>query len=169
MCPYCGEFEKTNAADLAALTAEGGVVVEYYPISILDRYSYGTEYSTRASNAAAVVANSAPEQCSAFTTGLFASQPAENTEGLSDEQIATIGLDAGVPQDVVDQFTATAPGETYRMFAPYVAALTGQATTNFAASGGLSTPTVLINGTKFTGNVLQAGVLAAAVEAARTS
>jgi protein-disulfide isomerase len=61
-----------------------------HSVSILDRLSDGSEYSTRAASASAWVADRAPEQFSAFHESLFADQPEENTPGLSDEQIAQV-------------------------------------------------------------------------------
>jgi protein-disulfide isomerase len=165
LCPYCHQFETANDAELATLRAAGGVTVEYHPVSILDRLSSGTEYSTRAANAVAVVADQAPDKFSAFNTALFANQPAENSQGLSDDEIAKLALGAGVPQSVVDKFTATVPDKSWRTFAPYVAALTTQASTDLGSSFG--TPTVLINGTAFKGDLYTAGPLTEAILAAK--
>ncbi|PVU83344.1 disulfide bond formation protein DsbA [Cellulomonas sp. WB94] len=165
MCPYCHQFETANDAELATLRAAGGVVVEYHPISILDRLSSGTEYSTRASNAAAVVADQAPDKFTAFNSALFANQPAENSKGLSDDEIAKLALTAGVPQTVVDQFTTNVPDKAWRTFAPYVSALTAQASVDLGDSYG--TPTVLINGTAFKGDLYSAGPLTEAIVAAK--
>ena len=165
LCPYCHQFETANDAELATLRAAGGVTVEYHPVSILDRLSSGTEYSTRAANAVAVVADQAPDKFSAFNTALFANQPAENSQGLSDDEIAKLALTAGVPQSVVDKFTATVPDKSWRTFAPYVAALTTQASTDLGSS--FATPTVLINGTAFKGDLYTAGPLTEAILAAK--
>ena len=91
MCPYCAMFEAINGA--IAGRAAGGrddVVVAYHPVSILDRLSMGTGYSTRAATAAALVADQAPETFDAFNAAMFASQPGESTEGLTDAAIAGI-------------------------------------------------------------------------------
>ncbi|MFI2753152.1 DsbA family protein [Cellulomonas sp. P22] len=144
MCPVCGQFEDGNGAQLAALRDEGDVTVVYHPISILDRLSNGTEYSTRAANAAAAVADLAPEKFVAFSDALFANQPEENTDGLSDEQIADIAKEVGVPDDVVAVFTETDGDNPWRVYAPYVSALTLQADEDLDK---VQTPTILINGT----------------------
>ncbi|WP_061961596.1 thioredoxin domain-containing protein [Demequina flava] len=103
MCPICGQFEDVNAEDLDAMREAGEVEVYYHPISILDRFSNGTEYSSRAANAVATVAEEAPSAFLDFSNALFESQPAEGTEGLSDEQISQIAVAAGVPEDVAAQ------------------------------------------------------------------
>ncbi|WP_062071434.1 DsbA family protein [Demequina sediminicola] len=104
MCPFCNLFEQTNEEDIAAMREAGEIELYYHPISILDRFSSGTQYSTRAANAAATVADLAPEQFLDFSAALYANQPDEGTTGLSDEQIELIAIDAGVPEDVAAQF-----------------------------------------------------------------
>ncbi|WP_448059057.1 DsbA family protein [Cellulomonas hominis] len=164
MCPYCGRFEQANDTELTSLREEGGVTVEYHLLAFLDSQSQGAEYSTRAANAAAMVADKAPEQFVAFSSALFANQPKESTTGLDDDTIASLAVDAGVPQPVVNTFTDAAAGETWRTFAPWLAANNNQASKDL---GGVSTPTVLINGEKFTGDLYNAGPLREAVEAAK--
>ncbi|WP_296665522.1 thioredoxin domain-containing protein [Demequina sp.] len=100
MCPICNTFEQINAADLDTLRESGAIQLYYHPISILDRYSQGTEFSTRAAGAAGVVADKAPEAFHDFVNAMFANQPAENTSGLSDADISQIAVTAGVPEDV---------------------------------------------------------------------
>ncbi|MDE0573712.1 DsbA family protein [Demequina sp. B12] len=104
MCPICHQFEQTNGEDLSELRESGEIALYYHPISILDRYSLGTQYSTRSANAAATVADRAPESFLDFVEALYLNQPAENTEGLTDEQIEQIAIDAGVPEGVAAQF-----------------------------------------------------------------
>ena len=101
MCPYCGQFEDANATDLGELRAAGDLTVTYHIVSNLDQAST-TGYSTRASNAAATIANDAPEQFVAFVEGMFANQPEEGGPGLSDEEIKAIAIEAGVPAEVAD-------------------------------------------------------------------
>ncbi len=165
MCPYCGQFEKANDSELTSLREEGGVTVEYHLLAFLDAQSKGTHYSTRAGNAAAIVADQAPEAFAAFSSALFANQPEEGTEGLTDDEIADLATEAGVPSAVVDTFTATvSEDDDWRTFAPWLAANNNQAATDL---GKISTPTVLIDGTQFEGDLYNAGPLREAVEAAK--
>ena len=46
-CPICNSFEQQFGASLEAAAADGKITLEYHPIAILDRYSQGTEYSSR--------------------------------------------------------------------------------------------------------------------------
>jgi protein-disulfide isomerase len=156
MCPYCGRFERANAAEVSRLVADGTVRLELYPLSFLDRTSNGSRYSTRSANAIATVADRAPDKLLAFNGALFASQPEESTSGLTDDQIATLATSAGVPADVVGTFAE-------RRFESWVASMTD----GVMASGVNSTPTVRINGTKFTGDLYTAGPLTQAIMSAK--
>ena len=117
--------------------------------------SNGHEYSTRTANAIATVANHSPEHAWDFHTALYDAQPAEGTDGLSDEQIAGVAKGAGVPADVANKFVEG----TYRN---WVSSVTQQA---FAA-GIEGTPTVKIDGAVFDGDLYTTGPLTAAIESA---
>ena len=104
MCPICHEFETINGADVKTLRESGTVAVYYHPVSILDRASRGTHYSTRAAAALATVAEYDPTHFEAFFGVLFDNQPAENSAGLSNAQIANFASSAGVPSGVVSKF-----------------------------------------------------------------
>ena len=155
MCPACGAFEEANGDELDRLMNDGTARIELRPISFLDRMSEGTNYSTRAANAFATVVDGAPEQAWAFHRALYENQPAEGTEGLSDEEIAEIATDAGVPAEVVERF---ADG-TYDQ---WVASVTEQA----FDSGVQGTPTIKIDGEVFEGDPYTTGDLTDAIESA---
>ena len=149
MCPHCGTFEQINGEDLTQAAVDGEVTVNYHPVSFL------SEYSARAANAFAEVANSAPENAMDFMTAMFANQPAEGGEGLSDEEIAEIAVESGVPQEVAD----TLADGTY---AEWVEVATEQA----KRDGASSTPTVRLDGDDWGGNWNNPGELLAAVQEA---
>ncbi len=156
MCPYCGRFERANGGELNRLVADGTARLELYPLAFLDRMSQGSEYSTRTANAAATVADQAPDKLLAFNQALYERQPEEGTRGLSDDEIATLAREAGVPGEVVASFHEN-------RFRPWVAA-----TTEKVLNGGVSgTPTVKINGTVFTGDLYTVGPLTQAIVAAK--
>lgn len=136
MCPFCGDFELAHAETLEQLRAEGLVDVYYHPISFLDRYSNGTQYSTRAASAAALIAEEAPEAYLAFLQGMFENQPDEGTNGLNDSQIQDIASAAGVPDDVV----AKIPDYAY---ADWVTAVTDKAS---GEDNITFTPALVLNG-----------------------
>ncbi|RYV51241.1 DsbA family protein [Pengzhenrongella frigida] len=159
LCPYCARFEDANAATLDKMASAGEITVAYHPISILDRLSSGTEYSTRAAQAVAFVADADPEHFVALHEALFANQPAENTAGLSDEEIAALAVEVGVPQDIADQIVADGGA-----FTTWVAAATAQG----QIDGVSGTPTIMINGEKTadTLDIYTAGPLEEAIRAA---
>lgn len=164
MCPYCGQFEQANADALASLREEGGVTVEYHLLSFLDSQSRGADYSTRSGNAAAVVADQAPEQFAAFFSALFEDQPAEGSKGLSDSKIADLARSVDVPNDVIAQFTTTDGDHDWRTFAPWLQANVNQMRTDM---GSVGTPYVAIDGVQFQGDLYSTGPLTEAVEAAK--
>jgi protein-disulfide isomerase len=155
MCPACGAFEAANGADLDRLIEEGTARVELRPISILDRFSSGTEYSTRSANAIATVADGAPEAVWPFHAALYDAQPEEGSSGLTDDEIAEIATEAGVPAAVADRFTD-------RTHEGWVAKVTDEA----RESGVEGTPTVRIDGETFEGDLYTPGVLTEVIESA---
>lgn len=95
MCPICNDFEQQYGEALKSAAEEGKITLEYHPISILDRFSQGTEYSSRSAGAAFCVAEEAPEKTLEYMETLFANQPSENSQGLSDEQLAEYAAQVG--------------------------------------------------------------------------
>ncbi|GGM19079.1 DsbA family protein [Promicromonospora citrea] len=152
MCPVCGQFEALNGASITEMREAGDVTLVVHPVSILDRASQRTEYSTRAAASAAWVADRAPEQFNAYHEALFESQPEEQTPGLSDEQLGQVAEGAGVPADVA---AGIASGDAMKTYEEWVRAATQVAADDPAVqnpeTGGLGTPTVLIDGERFAG------------------
>lgn len=154
LCPICGVFEQTNGATLDQLRQSGEIVLEYHPVSILDRASGGTAYSTRSATAAALVAAEAPEAFVDFHNALFTNQPAEtsDTPYLTDTQLADIARTAGVPDAIAATIEsgeylgtqADAAGKPLdQTYVPWVLAATEQASKDL---GQLGTPTIVIDG-----------------------
>jgi protein-disulfide isomerase len=138
MCPICGAFDQVNREDLRTMLADGDATVAIHPLNFLDQLSNGTNYSTRAANAFATVASDSPEQALDYLEALFDNQPAENTEGLPDDQLASIAVDVGVPQEVAD----TIADGTY---SEWVAVASDQAR-NDSVTG---TPSIFIDGDRW--------------------
>ncbi|MBD7999383.1 variant leucine-rich repeat-containing protein [Oerskovia gallyi] len=162
MCPICGQFEEINGPGLTALREGGSARVVVHPVAILDRYSQGSRYSTRAAASAALVADRAPDAFQDFHAGLLAGQPEEGTAGLSDGQIADVARAAGVPEDVVAEIADGSASQ----FASWVAAATGTATGDPALAGprGFGTPTIVIDGERWEGDWTDPQALTQAVE-----
>ncbi|AZH79609.1 MULTISPECIES: thioredoxin domain-containing protein [Microbacterium] len=130
-CPICNSFEQQFGAQLEAAAADGRITLEYHPIAILDRYSQGTEYSSRSAGAAVCVAESNPDLYLDYAKVLFENQPEENSSGLTTDQLADFATQVGA-DDAVSCIT----DETYRKF--------GVAQAKQHEIGG--TPTIDING-----------------------
>lgn len=130
-CPVCKNFEEQYGAALETAAADGRITLEYHPIAILDRFSQGTEYSSRSAGAAFCVAESASDKYLDFSRALFTNQPAENTSGLTNEQLADIAKQVGA-----DKAASCITDETYKKFGA------AQADQNDIKG----TPTVEVNG-----------------------
>ncbi|HEX6517586.1 MAG TPA: thioredoxin domain-containing protein [Nocardioidaceae bacterium] len=103
MCPYCGEFEAASRSMFAKYVDQGDVQVRYHVLSFLDRYSNGTQYSTRSMNALGVVLDTAgPDVAKRFHDLLYENQPEESTDGLSDDQLVDLAVKAGADRGEVE-------------------------------------------------------------------
>jgi hypothetical protein len=94
-CPACKAFEGDNAKLLTDAVASGEITLELFPLAVVDR-AYTTDYATRGANAAACVADIAPDSFLDVQERMFAAQPAEGTAGLSNEDMIRIIGEAGV-------------------------------------------------------------------------
>ncbi|ALS57875.1 hypothetical protein C5C66_07985 [Rathayibacter toxicus] len=166
ICPYCGQFEKTNNDQLQSLLAQRAITLEFHPVALLDASSMGTAYSSRAANAIACVADQDPDRLLAVNAALFADQPNEGTAGLDDNALRSLVTKAGVTNDKV--LTCIANGQ----FRPWVAAVKKRVSTqplpNSSIEKMISTPTVLVNGKQYTGSPTDASAFANFIAAARS-
>lgn len=137
MCPVCGNFEATYGEEIVDMVNAGDITLNIHPISILDRTSLGTEYSTRAANAMYCVAEASPDAALPFMQAMFANQPSEGTEGMTDDQMLSIAADAGA--------TGIDTCVTEREYGDFVQLRT-QDTPIQPGSQGIATPTLEING-----------------------
>lgn len=134
MCPACRQFDDATRPVLDEYVADGTVTLVYRPIAILNRYST-TEYSTRSAAAAGCAADSG--EVDPFIAAMFANQPREGGEGLTDEQIIALGDSVGLGEE----FAQCVQDGTYRDWADQ--------NTNVAADRGVQgTPTVFVDGQK---------------------
>lgn len=149
-CPFCNQFETTNAQTIQSLVESGVASLEVHPISILDRVSNGTKYSTRSASAIGCVAQYDPDKFLDVQTALFANQPAENTAGLSNDEIADIIKGAGADDEKLLQCVKD------ERFTDWVTAATNRALANpdlLDANGQFGTPRVVVNGQLYSGPV----------------
>ena len=137
MCPVCNQFEQIYGEAISGLVEDGTITHNIHPISILDRVSQGTEYSTRAANAMYCVAAADGTAAVPFMQAMFANQPAEGTAGLTNEQILEIAGGVGVTG--ID--ACVNDGE----YSGFVTAMT-EKTPVAPGAGGIGTPTIAVNG-----------------------
>ena len=132
ICPVCKNFETQYNDQLTSLRNDGKITVEYRPLGFLDSRST-TNYSSRAANAAACVANTAPEKYADYFNALYAQQPAEGSAGLSDNDLKKMASDMGV------DINSCVDDKTYRPFVKFT-------TKEASAIGVTGTPTVFVDG-----------------------
>lgn len=137
MCHYCNQFEQTEGETIQQLIDDGSITLNVHPVSILDRASQGTKFSTRSASAAYCVAESDPDALLDFITAMYAQQPAESSPGLTDDEIVAIAEGAGATNS-----SACISDGTYMDFAT---TMTQNLPTN-PATGGASTPALVVNG-----------------------
>lgn len=133
MCPVCNQFEQQTGPAIAQMVTDKKVTVRYHPVSILDRVSNGTQYSTRAAGAAAAAA--VDGKFLEYHNVLFENQPAEGTDGLSNDKLIELGRGVGLG----DTFASAVSDGTYKPWATKV-------TETFASRGYNGTPTIVVNG-----------------------
>lgn len=152
LCPVCGQFEATNGDYISSLLENGKTTVEIHPIAILDRLAQGSKYSTRATNAAACVANYSPNQFYDFHNLLFANQPKENTTGLSDDQLIDLTTQATVKSP--DKIASCVKNQQFKKWVSdaQARALNGPIP-NSNVDKVTGTPTIIVNGLKYEGSV----------------
>ena len=153
-CPNCKAFEDQTGKTLAQLVADGTVQAHYHGMAFLDT-SANDQYSTRALNAAAAVVSAAgPDAFQTFHDLLFANQPPESGNGLSDDQLVQYANQAGATGATVEQAIRNLT------YGDWVKKSTDQA----SKDGVTGTPTVFVDGKKL--DDLSAAGLTAAVNAA---
>jgi len=157
-CPVCAAFEASTGDTIDQLVDAGTVQVDYHGMAFLDT-SANDRYSTRALNAAAVVADAAgPDAYAQFHDLLFANQPEEGASGLPDDQLVAYAEQAGATGEAVES------GIADLVYGDWVE----QSTDRASKDGVTATPTVLVDGeqldnsTQLTPEGLTAAVQAAA-------
>jgi len=148
LCGNCGTFEQNNAAQLRKWVSSGAATIEIHPIALLTTKSAGTQYSLRAANAAACVAEYSPDAFFDFHEALFADQPEEGSEGLTDEELLSRAVDAGV----TDRARIKTCIEKKR-FASWVQAATVRALNGPIPNADIpaitTAPTIIVDGKRF--------------------
>jgi protein-disulfide isomerase len=147
LCPFCRQFEEASGAVLETMAAAGMSSLVYHPLGFLDRLS-STRYSSRAASASGCAADR--RKFVDYKNALFANQPEEGGPGLSDEELAQLGLALGLDPG----FGRCVGDGRYLEWAAYV-------TTRAIERGVGGTPSVFVDGIPVPAN---ARMIAAAVE-----
>jgi protein-disulfide isomerase len=142
-CPICQAFDLPNSAQIRSWVDTGAATLEIRPISFLDRASLN-EYSSRAANAAFCVANFEPDSYFDMHSNLMINQPAEGQDGLDDNELYKVAEQSGAGTNQVKGCIQN------KSFADYIEQHT-QNVLNTPQQGVsvTGTPTVLVNGNKF--------------------
>jgi protein-disulfide isomerase len=135
-CPVCKAYEGVLGDTITKNVDAGTLRVVYHPIAFLDSHST-TNYSSRALETAACVLDAdGPDTFLTLHNLLFQNQPAEETAGLSDAQLASLAEQAGAIKADVEQCQAN------NTYAGWVKAATDAASKAHVTG----TPTFRING-----------------------
>ncbi len=142
------EFQMANSVQLQKWVSTDAATLTYYPVAMLTSKSNGTKYSLRAAGAAACVATFSPDTFFAFNDELLRRQPAVDSDGMTDDEIADLAQAKGVSSPKVVR-ECIADGS----FATWARAATDRALDEVPGAGtGLTgTPLVLVNGTQYVG------------------
>lgn len=148
LCENCGTFDKKNAEQLRTWVSSGAATLEIHPIALLTTKSAGTQYSLRAANAAACVAEYSPDAFFDFNNALFKNQPEEGSEGLTDDELLSRAMKAGA----TDRAKIKTCIEKKR-FAAWVQAATVRALNGPIPNADIpaitSAPTIIVDGKRF--------------------
>ena len=151
ICPVCKRFEDTYNDSLTGLRNEGKISLEYRPLGFLDRQS-STNYSSRAANAAACVADQASDKYAEYVDVLFTNQPAEGGAGLSDDKLKSLASEIGA------DINSCVDDKTFRPYVKY--------STQLASNTGITgTPTIFIDGKQWDGTTDLNADIQAAIDA----
>jgi protein-disulfide isomerase len=149
LAPGARQFEMANAPQLSSWVTQGAATLSYHPVAMLTAKSNGTKYSLRAAGAAACVATHSPEKVFAFNHALLEQQPDANSDGLSDDELATLAQTAGVSEPKVVR-ACIENGE----YMAWAKSATDEAVHGIPGTDDLTltgTPMILVNGEQYRG------------------
>ncbi|MDN4639899.1 thioredoxin domain-containing protein [Agreia sp. PsM10] len=139
-------FETTNGSALLSWVTSGYATLELHPVALDD--SVNQNYSTRAANAVACVADASPDTVPVVNTALATAQSTAGASGLSDDDLVSLVQTAGVTD------TGVADCITSGAFDDWVVDATARARASVPNSDVAAlddAPLVVVNGTAYTG------------------
>jgi protein-disulfide isomerase len=143
------DFQVANAQQLKKWISQDAATLTYYPVAMLTSKSNGTKYSLRAAGAAACVATYSPDTFFSFNDQLLRMQPAVDSDGLSDDELADLAQATGVSAPKVVR-SCIEDGS----FSSWARAATDRALDSIPDTDGVAltgTPMILVNGTQYVG------------------
>lgn len=144
-CPNCLRFEQLVGATVQADVRANKAQVKYHVMAFLDRSSSGNRYSSRAANAALCASDLSVDAFVAYHNVLYGTyqgkqvQPAEGSNGRTDQQLESYGSAAGIKGNDLTTFDQCVSSEQHKAL---VQALTDRA----SQDGVTGTPTIRVNG-----------------------
>ncbi|GAA2751974.1 DsbA family protein [Amnibacterium kyonggiense] len=157
-CPVCQAFEQQFGGQIKQLVSSGAAEIQYHPVAFLDHSFTDQNYSTRAANAAAAIANYSPNAFYKFHSIMYETsvQPKEGTAGLTDDRLIAIAKQAGatnmtqIEQAIRDQTFKNWVGARTDEFLSDSGSLKGVDFSKRLGSDGKpsgpGTPTLIVNG-----------------------
>ena len=97
MCDHCSDFHTASHDRIVTEAAAGTITVHYRPIALLDSWSAGSDYSTRAANAAACAA--VEGAFNEYATILLTTVPTMGSTGLDDSELSGVGSQLGLSSE----------------------------------------------------------------------
>lgn len=149
-CPHCADFDELNMETLQDEVADGNATLEIRPVALMDNSSQGTQFSTRAANTAACVAENDPNAFLEVSEQLFLHQQQAAQGAINQQMLADIAADAGADSDETN--TCIMEDE----FVDWVRDSTDRALSNpdlTGPSGNFGTPTIMVNDQRYNGPI----------------
>ncbi len=151
LSPGARDWQIANGDQLASWLSQGAATLSYHPVSMLTAKSNGTKYSLRAAGAAACVATYSPEKFFTYNQELLMRQPAVDSDGFSDEELADIAQATGV--NTPRLVRACIEDGAYQS---WVKETTEDAVAGIPGADGLAltgTPMIVVNGQAYVGDL----------------
>jgi protein-disulfide isomerase len=149
LSPGSRDFQLANAQQLSSWVEQGAATLTYFPVAMLTSKSNGTKYSLRAASSAACVATHSPDTFFGFTHALLEKQPALDSDGFSDKELADLAIASGSSSPKVVR--ACIEEEEYAAWAKTATDRALQAIPGTDGATLTGAPMILVNGTQYVG------------------